>query len=352
MNIAIVGAAGSCGRQLVAQMLDRRLMPTTARLQLVGRHGGRSADELWGLRTDLEDAFVDDSPTIEVVVEPSDVDADLVVMLAGATISTDPNAPVDRAALGHANLQIFTQYADTLAARPGPRPMVIVQSNPVELGVRVFADRLGRQRVLGAGAWSDTLRLRAEIAAALGIRRPQVHALMLGQHGDHAVPIWSQLQVRGVAPAKVAALVERTRAGRTLADFPQEVSANKARMLDLVRDGQVHDAYALVQSFPPDLRAAVKPFFTHFTTGRTTEMATAHAVADIVAAVVTGEQNMLPAQVVLEGEWLDLHGVVAAPVILSLDGWEHVYPLELAADEVTAMKRAVDVIARANVAIA
>ena len=260
MNIAIVGAAGSCGRQLVAQILDRRLLDTSARLQLVGHHGGRSADELWGLRSDLEDAFVDDSPIIEVVVEPSGIHADLVVMLAGATISTDPNAPVDRAALGHANLQIFMQYADALAARPGPPPMVIVQSNPVELGVRVFADRLGRQRVLGAGAWSDNLRLRAEIAAALGIRRPQVHALMLGQHGDHAV-------------------------------------------------------------------------------------------ADIVAAVVSGAQKMLPAQVVLEGEWLDLRGVVAAPVILSLDGWEYVYPLELAADEVTAMKRAVDVIAEANAAI-
>jgi len=58
-----------------------------------------------------------------------------------------------------------------------------------------------------------------------------------------------------------------------------------------VRQGRVHDAYALVQSFPPDLRAVVKPFFTHFTAGRTTEMATAHAVADIAAALVGGEQR-------------------------------------------------------------
>jgi malate dehydrogenase len=174
---------------------------------------------------------------------------------------------------------------------------------------------------------------------------------MLGQHGDYAIPAWSQLQVRGIAAAEVDALVKRIQAGRTLADLPQEVRAHKARMLDLVRSGQVHDVYALVQSFPPDLRALVKPFFTHFTAGRTTEMATAHAVADIAAALVTDEQKALPDQVALDGEWLDTHGVIGAPVILAPDGWEHVYPLELDADEVSALTRAVDAIAAANAAV-
>lgn len=351
MNVAIIGAAGSCGRQLAAQLLDRHLLPASGHLQLVGHQGGQSADELWGLRADLEDAFVDNAPAVEVILEPSAIDADLVLMLAGATISTDPNAPVDRASLGHVNRQMFVGYADALADRPGFPPTVIIQSNPVELGVKVFAERLGRQRVLGAAAWSDTLRFRAEIAADLGVRRPQVHALMLGQHGDYVIPAWSQLQVRGVAVADVDALVNRTRIGRTLADLPEEVRVNKKRMLDFVRSGRVHDAYALVQSFSPDLRAVVKPFFTHFTAGRTTEMATAHAVADIAAAVITGQQKALPAQVVLDGEWLDFDGVVGAPVILAPDGWEHVYPIELDADEIAALTTAVDAIAAANSAV-
>jgi malate dehydrogenase len=348
MNVAIVGAAGSCGRQLAAQLLDRRILSASGHLQLVGHRGGHSADELWGLRADLEDAFVDNAPSVEVVLEPSAIDADLVVMLAGATVSTDPNATTDRTALGHINHQMFVEYADALASRSGFPPTVVVQSNPVELGVQVFAERLGRKRVLGAAAWSDTLRFRAEIAADLGVRRPQVHALMLGQHGDYVMPAWSQLQVHGVAAADVDALVNRTREGRSLADLPQEVRAHKTRMLNLVRRGQVHNAYALVQSFPADLRAVVKPFFTHFTAGRTTELATAHAVAEIAAAVVTGEQKALPAQVVLDGEWLDFHGVVGAPVILTPDGWEHVYPIDLDADEVAALARAVDAIAAAN----
>ena len=75
------------------------------------------------------------------------------------------------------------------------------------------------------------------------------------------------------------------------------------------------------------------------------------ALPEVLDARMRAQRMESDAQVVLEGEWLDLHGVVAAPVILSLDGWEHVYPLELAADEVTAMKRAVDAIASANAAI-
>ena len=68
MNVAVIGAAGGCGRQLAVQLLDRHILPQSARLQLVGHRGGRSEDELWGLLSDLEDAFGDSAPTIELVV--------------------------------------------------------------------------------------------------------------------------------------------------------------------------------------------------------------------------------------------------------------------------------------------
>lgn len=349
MNVAIVGAAGACGRQLAVQLLDRRILPVSSRLQLVGNRSGHSKDELWGLRADLEDAF-DDAPAIELIVDPPLVDADIVVMLAGVTIPTDPNAAVDRAALGRANYRIFAEYADALAAKSGQQPAVIVQSNPVELGVQVFAERLGRHRVIGAGGWSDTLRLRAELAAELGVSRSQVHAWMFGQHGDNLVPIWSLVRSRAGREA-VAAMLERVRLGRTLADLPGEVRTNKAQMLELVRSGHVLAAYEFVKSLPPDLRAAVKPFFTHFTAGHTTEVVTAHAVADIVAALVARRQQVFPLQVALEGEWLDVHGVVGAPVVLSLDGWEHVYPLKLRSDEIAAIENAASAVAAANDAV-
>lgn len=139
MDLAIIDAAGHCGRVLAP----------TARLQRVGHRGGDSENALRGLRADLEDAFVEDAPTIDLALESGLVTAGIVVMLAGATVPTDPDKPFDRAPLARENYHLFRDYADARSRRAGAPPIVIVQSNPVELGVRIFAARLERQRARG-----------------------------------------------------------------------------------------------------------------------------------------------------------------------------------------------------------
>jgi malate dehydrogenase len=347
MDIAIIGASGSCGRQLAAQVLDRRIIAETGRMQLVGRHGGASERELFGLRADLSDAFVDHAPRIEVVLDPEAVDADIVVMLAGLTISTDPGKPVDRVGLGTGNLDIFRTYASALD--PDHPPVVIVQSNPVELGVHVFAERLGAKSVLGAGALSDTLRFRQEIAEEFGVRRTQVTAPMLGQHGDHLVPLWSRVRVHG--RTDVAGHIAHLRRGRSLADLPREIQDAKTHMVALVMAERVDEAYAYVMSLPPDLRAAVKPFFTHFTAGRTTEMATAHSVADLVEIIATGRDAVVPAQVRTEGIPEGISGICGLPVMTSSSGWTDVVQAPIADDEYDALLVAAQAIDAANAAI-
>jgi malate/lactate dehydrogenase len=59
-------------------------------------------------------------------------------------------------------------------------------------------------------------------------------------------------------------------------------------------------------------------------------------------------RSVTPAQVALSGEWLDIHGVVAAPVIIGLDGWASVYPLVPSPDEAEAIVTAANAIASAN----
>ena len=337
MDVAIIGAAGACGRQLAAQLLDRRVVPETARLQLVGRRGGASETELWGLRADLEDAFDDWSPSIELVVDPADVRADVVVVLAGATVSLDPHEPVDRAALGRTNAALFEEYARTFASWERP-PIVVVQSNPVELGVHVFAQHLPPHHVLGAAGWSDTLRFRHELAVELGVSRRSVSAAVLGQHGDHLVPVWSLVRVHGLTVPEVEAQVARVRRGRSLADLPHEIVAARTEVLDLIRDDRVQDAYDRIKGLPVDLRVAVKPFFTNFTSGRTTEAVTAHAAADIVAAVVECRWHAVPAQVADPDRWHGLAAPLAVPVVLGPNGWLSTVAVDLADDELTALR--------------
>ena len=338
MDVAIVGAAGACGRQLAAQLLQRNTVLPSDRLQLVGRRGGPSEHELWGLRSDLEDAFADWAPRIELAFGPEEVDAELVVVLAGETVSLDPGATVDRAALAAHNAVVFRDYAVALSERPHA-PIVVVQSNPVELGVRIFAEHLRPERVLGAAAWSDTLRLRRELAAELGVSRRDVGAFVLGEHGDHMVPIWSAIGVRGVGSAAVADLVAGTRRDRDLADLPAEIVDARTGLLDLIRAGDVSGAWTFVQSLPADLRVAVKPYFTNFTSGRTTEVATAHAVADLVEAFVAGVWWAVPAQVWVRGLWHDLQAAMAVPVVVAQNGWVPSVDVAVAPDELEALRR-------------
>jgi hypothetical protein len=106
----------------------------------------------------------------------------------------------------------------------------------------------------------------------------------------------------------------------------------------LIRAGRVQDAYELTRALPVDLRVAVKPFFTNFTSGRTTEAVTAHAVADIVSAIVECRWQVVPAQVVDPDRWGGLTEPLAVPVVLGPNGWLATVGIDLADDEREALQ--------------
>lgn len=350
-DVAIIGAAGSCGRQLAMQLLSRQALPPYARLQLVARRGGKSEVEILGLKTDLRDAFADTAPHIELIDRPELIDADILVMLAGSTVPSDPTLNVDRRVLARKNLEIFRTFAEELGKRNGTPPLVIVQSNPVELGVEVFSRHIDRHHVIGAGANSDTMRFSREVADSLGVRSSDVTAFMLGQHGDNLIPIWSKLAAKGVDSSTLSSWIAEQRSGRSLESLPDEIVRYRSELLHDVASSQAHEAFARAALLPADLRAAVKPFLVHTTAGRTTEIVTAHAVAEIIETIVNGRPSVFPLQVRLEGEYLGLNGTGAVPVQLTPEGWTRVVDMDLADDEVTALHRSFGAIASISASV-
>ena len=264
--------------------------------------------------------------------------ADVVVMLTGRTLSTDPTQTADRAQLGAQNRLVFEQYADAIGNSSGSKPVVIVQSNPMEMGVQIFVDAVGRHRVIGAGAWSDTPRFRAELARSMQLRRTHVQAWTLGQLGDHLVPCRSQISAWGIPGDAVKTLQEQLRQQAGLQTFPERLRQQRAALLEHLQDKQWERANALIEACPPDLRTGLRPFLTHFTSGgHTTEVMTAHAVTDLVACLAEAKPQVFAAQVQLAGEWLDWHGVLGVPVLLGVNGWSQVCPLPLEPDEIKAL---------------
>ncbi|WP_263731082.1 lactate/malate family dehydrogenase [Cellulomonas sp. SG140] len=333
MDVAVLGATGDVGRQVCTQLVERALLPTSSRLQLVGRAGGASERAAHGLRADLIDAYDEHAPIIDVALDPNDVVADVVVVAAGRTSPpASDGMPLTRAELAADNHAVFAAYADALAAHGSGSEVVVVVSNPVELGVAVMANRLGRHRVIGMGAWLDTLRFRREVAVSLGVRRHRVGGFVAGEHGDGVVPLWSTVRISGRDVPERERAVAAVRGPRTLDGFGDEIAAAKAQLAAL----DTAEAFRLIDTWPPDLRVVARPWMTH-QSGAKTATGTANATIDLLDTILDGRDIVVAGQVALDGEvsvgGAPVHGVLGVPVVLGQEGWSRVLLDELAPDE-------------------
>jgi L-lactate dehydrogenase len=99
------------------------------------------------------------------------------------------------------NVDLFlTLLGDVKAAGLKEDAYLIVVSNPVDVLTYLAVQRSGLpwQRVLGLGTQLDTARFCSYLARRLQVPATQVHALILGEHGDSMVPIWSSATIAGL----------------------------------------------------------------------------------------------------------------------------------------------------------
>src|SRR5881392_2382528 len=129
-------------------------------------------------------------------------DADLVCITAGLRRKPDES----RLDLINRNVTLFKQILDSLkTAGMKKDAIVFVVSNPVDILTRLAIEHLKWEpsRVIGLGTQLDTARFRSLIALELGLPPSQVKALILGEHGDSMVPIWSSATAAGVSLIKL-----------------------------------------------------------------------------------------------------------------------------------------------------
>lgn len=97
--------------------------------------------------------------------------------------------------------------------RHAPDAVVVVASHPSEAITRRVQTRSARPtaRILGTGTLPDTLCLRAQVAAHLGVETEAVDLHVLGWHGSGAAPLWSRAQVGGAPLVDAGRLDAATR---------------------------------------------------------------------------------------------------------------------------------------------
>ncbi len=124
-------------------------------------------------------------------------DADVICITAGLRRKPDES----RLALINRNVVLFRSILGEIKAK-GMRAdaIVLVVSNPVDI-LTYLAEKelnLPKGRVIGLGTLLDTLRFRSLLAMNLQAPATQVQAMILGEHGDSMVPVWSSASVAGL----------------------------------------------------------------------------------------------------------------------------------------------------------
>lgn len=147
-------------------------------------------------------------------------ESQLVMITAGLRRKPDES----RLDLINRNVELFRTILSQIRSAGLPKDaIVLVVSNPVDILTYLAARELGLppRQVIGLGTQLDSARFRSLIAEAIQLPPTQVTALILGEHGDSMVPVWSTAQAAGLPldryPGWTTAVAEtvfsRTRGG-------------------------------------------------------------------------------------------------------------------------------------------
>jgi L-lactate dehydrogenase len=121
--------------------------------------------------------------------------AGIVVITAGAKQKPGQT----RLDLIETNAGIFREMIPKVRAA-APKAILLIVSNPVDVltYITLRLSELPPARVIGSGTVLDTSRFRSLLARRLSLAVANVHAYIVGEHGDSEVPLWSSAQVAGV----------------------------------------------------------------------------------------------------------------------------------------------------------
>ncbi|MBQ9742311.1 MAG: L-lactate dehydrogenase [Ruminococcus sp.] len=235
-------------------------------------------------------------------------DADIVVICAG--VNQKPGE--SRLELLKRNAEVFETIVDPVV-RSGFSGIFIVATNPVDIMTRITYElsRFEPHRVIGTGTTLDTARLRYLLGEYFRIDPRNVHAYVIGEHGDSEFTPWSQ------------ALLATKPISKVLQD-----NSNKFRQNDL-------------DQISTEVRNAAQKIIL---AKRATYYGIGMAITRIVRAVLSDEQSVLTVSGRLRGEYGRKNVFLGNPCIIGRNGIDRTIELSLTQDELKALHNSYDIL--------
>jgi malate dehydrogenase len=295
MKITIIGATGNVGSCAAFSITEQRL-----------------ADELVLIddpRPDMLEQHASDLNTAatgrDMLVRAGraeDMRGSAIVILAAGSAQVVKS----RLEVLPANVPIVKDTCDKIEMYC-PDAVVVTATNPVcPLNYALYlCSDLDRRRLIGY-SYNDTIRFRMRVAEALGVRSSQVEGIVIGEHGDSQVLLFSSVRVDG-RPVAISEAMKR--------QFRQQVPEGQAVLEELRKK-----------------------------TGRTAAWTTAVGLAAVCRAISGDTGEMIPCSLVLDGEYGCRKLSMSVPAILGCEGVRQIMEVELAPDEQEYLKKSIGVL--------
>ncbi|MCJ7531312.1 MAG: L-lactate dehydrogenase [Anaerolineales bacterium] len=253
-------------------------------------------------------------PTVSIRVgNPCDyADAQVVVITAGAAQRPGET----RLQLLQKNAAIVRSIANDIVDQKSAG-VILVASNPVDILTHVALKRAGydRGRVIGSGTVLDSARFRHLLSTYCGVDIHNVHAYILGEHGDSEFAAWSMTHIAGMQIDKYCPICRRC------ADW----AAERRQVEQNVRDS----AYHIIE-----YKGA-----TCFAIGL--------ALVRITGAILRGERSVLTVSTSLDGEFGLRDVCLSVPSIVSESGVVKIIESQLPERELAALTASASVLKKA-----
>lgn len=232
-------------------------------------------------------------------------DSDLVMITAGLRRKPDES----RLDLINRNVELFLGILGNVkGAGLKQGATVLVVSNPVDVLTYLAVQQLGipSHRVIGLGTQLDTTRFRSLIAESIKLPPTQVTALILGEHGDSMVPVWSSAQAAGLPLDKFPGW-----SGSTADALFARTKGSGAEVIKL--KGGAGFAVGL-------------------------------SIADVVHAVALDQRRILPVSALVNGVYGMRDVCISVPTVVGRNGVEAQLEIDLWPKEVSALQHSATVL--------
>ncbi|MCE5215104.1 MAG: malate dehydrogenase [Methanobacterium sp.] len=302
MKVSVIGASGRVGRSAAFCLAEENMV---SKLVLFSRE--ESLAKIQGESLDMYDAMAAKDIRISITssCKMEDLqDSDIVVITAGVP----RKAGMSRMEIAIPNARIVAEYS-RLIAEYSPNSIILVVTNPVDVMtyVALKASGFDRNKVFGLGNHLDSLRLRNMLAKHFNIHVSEIHTRVIGEHGDHMVPLVSSTSIGGI-------LLNNYALGDTI------------DMEGMVKKVINAGSYVINKK-------------------GSTEFGPAYAIANIISTVLNDEKKILTVSAYLEGEIEDIKDVcLGVPVKLGINGIERIIPIKMNDNETKAFLNAAEVV--------